>query len=294
MRSGSSAVEFKEFKGLRGGTHGFLPLFLLLPAVGFVLVMYIYPFVLSLLRSLTDETGRFSFVNYSKAIALYGRDILFSIEVAVLGTLISTVLSLALASYIRLSNSRVSRLINSLTRIGIFLPYVVVAQMMRSFLAPHGLLNVLLANIGLVDINSPLQLFNIKGLTLGFLWKETPFITFIVLSGLQVIDDTYIEAARSVGARTHHVILRVLIPMIKPTIAIAVVLTFCTIVSTFTLPYMIVAGNPTTVTVDIAHRVTYFGDYRVASALGVFLYLIVGVMAVYYLRRAVREEVYGY
>jgi len=291
MRNGSSAA---EIKGLRGGTERFLPSLLLVPAVIFILVMYIYPFALSIIRSFTDEVGGFSFANYHKAVSLYGRDILFSIQVAVLGTIISTLLSLALASYIRLSNSRVSRLINSLSRLGIFLPYVVVAQMMRSFLAPHGLLNVLLANMNIVDIETPLQLFNIHGLTIGFLWKETPFITFIVLSGLQVIDDTYIEAARSVGARTRHIILRILIPMIKPTIAIAVVLTFCTIVSTFTLPYMIVAGNPTTVTVDIAHRVTYFGDYRVASALGVFLYLIVGVMAVYYLRRTVREEVYGY
>ncbi len=291
MRSGSSAAEAK-WSG--GGTDPFLPLFLLLPAVGFILVMYIYPFVLSIVRSFINENGNFSLVNYYKAISLYGRDILFSIEVAVLGTTLATLLALALASYIRLSGSRVARLVNSLSRLGIFLPYVVVAQMMRSFLAPHGLLNVLLANMGLVDINSPLQLFNIRGLTFGFLWKETPFITFIVLSGLQVIDDTYIEAARSVGARTGHVIFRILLPMIKPTIAIAVVLTFCTIVSTFTLPYMIIAGNPTTVTVDIAHRVTYFGDYRVASALGVFLYLIVGAMAIYYLRRTVREEVYGY
>jgi len=279
---------------MRGGTERFLPLLLLAPAVAFVLVMYIYPFALSLIRSFTDEAGGFSLANYHKAVSLYGRDILFSIQVAILGTIISTLLSLALASYIRLSNSRVSRFINSLSRLGIFLPYVVVAQMMRSFLAPHGLLNVLLANMGIVDIETPLKFFNIRGLIIGFLWKEVPFMTFILLSSLQVIDDAYIEAARSVGARTRHVILRILIPMIKPTIAIAVVLTFCTIVSTFTLPYMIVAGNPTTVTVDIAHRVTYFGDYRVASALGVFLYLIVGVMAIYYLRRAVREEVYGY
>jgi len=291
MRSGSSAA---EARGARGGTEGFLPLFLLLPAVTFILVMYVYPFALSIIRSFTDESGSLSLVNYHKAVSLYGRDILFSIQVAILGTLISTILGLALAAYIRLSNSRVARLVNSISRLGIFLPYVVVAQMMRSFLAPHGLLNVLLANMGLVDIDAPLRLFNIWGLTFGFIWKETPFITFIVLSGLQVIDDAYVEAARSVGAKTHHVVLRILLPMIKPTIAIAVVLTFCTIVSTFTLPYMIVAGTPTTVTVDIAHRVTYFGDYRVASALGVFLYLIVGVMAIYYLRRTVREEVYGY
>lgn len=271
-----------------------LPLGLLLPAVGFMLLLYTYPFFLSIVRSFTSPAGGFTLAHYQKALSLYGRDVLFTLLVAVLGTAFATFLSVALASYIRLSRSPVSRTVDGLYRIGIFLPYVVVAQMMRTFLAPHGLLNVFLANMGLVDIESPLQLFNIRGLTFSFIWKEVPFMAFIIGSGFQVIDNAFIEAARSLGARTRHVILRILIPMAWPTIAIAMVLTFCTIVGTFTLPYMLIGGAPTTVTVDIAHRVTYFGDYQVASALGVFLYLIVGGMAIYYLRRSVQEEIYGY
>jgi putative spermidine/putrescine transport system permease protein len=56
---------------------------------------------------------------------------------------------------------------------------------------------------------------------------------------------------------------------------------------------MLIGGKvPTTITVDIAHRVTYFGDYGVANALGVLAYLIVLVAAVYYLRNTVRQGVY--
>jgi ABC-type sugar transport system permease subunit len=44
--------------------------------------------------------------------------------------------------------------------------------------------------------------------------------------------------------------------------------------------------------VDIAHRVTYFGDYGVANALGVISYLMVLVTAIFYLRYSVRKGIY--
>lgn len=288
MRSGRS-----EAKRGRGGASLLLPFLLLSPAVAFILALYLYPLISSIIRSFAVAQS-ISLANYFKAWALYKRDIIFTIEVAILGTSLATVLGILLACYVRLSRSFLARFINSISRLAIFLPYVIVGQMMRSFLAPHGFLNVILANVGLIDLNAPIQFFNIRGLLLGFLWKEVPFISFLLLSSLQVIDDCYLEAARSVGAKTRHVVTHILIPMIKPAIMIAGVLTFCTIVSTFTLPYMLVTESPTMVTVDIAHRVTYFRDYGVANALGVFLYLFATPMAVYYLRRTVREEIYGY
>jgi putative spermidine/putrescine transport system permease protein len=53
---------------------------------------------------------------------------------------------------------------------------------------------------------------------------------------------------------------------------------------------MLIGGKiPTTITVDIAHRINYFGDYGVANTLGVFSYLLVLVTAIYYLRSSVRK-----
>ena len=283
-----------EVKRRWGGASKLLPLLLLFPAVSFVLVLYLYPLFSSVIHSFILGAQSPTFANYLKAWALYKKDILFTVQVALLGTFLSVVLGLALACYARISRSRTARFVNFLSRLTIFLPYVIVGQMMRSFLAPHGFLNVILANMKVIDLNSPIQFFNIRGLLLGFLWKEAPFVSFIVLSSLQVVDECYLEAARSVGAKTRHIVLSILIPMIKPAIIVGGVLTFCTIVSTFTLPYMLVTESPTMVTVDIAHRVTYFRDYGVANSLGVFLYLLAAPMAIYYLRRMIGAEIYGY
>ena len=96
--------------------------------------------------------------------------------------------------------------------------------------------------------------------------------------------------ARTAGARLFKVITKILIPMSKSSIMVALVLVYSQIVGTFTLPYMLIGGkSPTTITVDIAHRVNYFRDFGVANTLGVFSYFLVLFTAIYYLRSSVRK-----
>lgn len=269
------------------------PLLLLLPATVLMLALYAWPFISSVYRSFLTKDSTVTLANYEKAFELYFRDVLFSLEVAILGTLIAAVLSISLSAYLRLRGGRIAKAVGLLYRLPIFIPFVVVGQMMRTFLAPHGLLNIFLAQLGVIDLNAPLQLFNIYGLVLSFVWKQAPFMTLIILGGFQMIDDAFLEAARSVGANVLRVILKVLVPMNRAAISVAVILAFTSTIGTFTLPFMLIGGKvPTTVTVDIAHRVTYFGDWGVANALGVLSYLMVLVMAIYYLRYSVRKSIY--
>lgn len=269
------------------------PLVLLLPATALMLVLYAWPFVSSVYRSFLDPEGGLTLANYAKAYELYFRDVIFSLEVAVLSTVFAATFSIALSTYVRLANNRISKFAAFLYRLPIFIPFVVVGQMMRTFLAPHGLLNVFLAQLGIIDLDSPLQFFNLQGLTVSFVWKQAPFMTLIILGGFQLIDDAYIDAARSVGANIVQVIIKILVPMSRASIAVAVILAFTSTISTFTLPFMLIGGKvPTTVTVDIAHRVTYFGDYGVANSLGVLSYLLVLITAIYYLRYSVRKGIY--
>lgn len=269
------------------------PLLLLLPATVLMLALYAWPFISSVYRSFLTKESTVTLANYEKAFELYFRDVVFSLEVAILGTLIAAVLSISLSAYLRLRGGRIAKAVGLLYRLPIFIPFVVVGQMMRTFLAPHGLLNIFLAQLGVIDLDAPLQLFNIYGLVSSFVWKQAPFMTLIILGGFQMIDDAFLEAARSVGANVLRVILKVLVPMNRAAISVAVILAFTSTIGTFTLPFMLIGGKvPTTVTVDIAHRVTYFGDWGVANALGVLSYLMVLVMAIYYLRYSVRKSIY--
>lgn len=259
-----------------------------------MLLMYAYPFVSSFVRSFLDSSGRLSFANYAKTWDLYLKDSLFTFGVTAFSAAVTAVLSMLLAVYLRFRAGAIARLMGALYKLPIFIPFVVVAQMMTSFLAPHGLLNLSLAKLGLINLDYPLQLFNFWGLSFGFAWKMIPFATLIIFGGLQMIDNSYIEAARSAGARLFTVISRILVPMSGSSIMVAVVLVYSQIVGTFTLPYMLIGGKiPTTITVDIAHRVNYFRDFGVANTLGVFSYVLVLGTAIYYLRSQARTIAQG-
>jgi len=270
-----------------------LPYVLVFPAVMVILLLYLYPFLASFWKSFISKEGVLSLANYEKTLRLYRYDILFTFRVTAFSTFIATVLSILVAVYLRLSTGWLANSIGVLYRLPIFLPFVVIAQMMRTFLAPHGTLNLFLAKLSLVNIENPLQLFNWIGLTFGFVWKQAPFMILIILGGFQMIDKSYIEAAKSVGAKLPQIITKVLIPMNKPTILIAVTLVFCSLVGCFSFPYMLIGGkSPVTITVDIAHRVNYFGDYGVANALGVFSYILVSLLAIYYVRSMMKKGLY--
>jgi putative spermidine/putrescine transport system permease protein len=297
MNGGSSVAVAKSDISLQPekgeGLSWVFPLALLLPATVLMLALYAWPFISSVYRSFLAREGGLTLVHYQKAYELYFRDVVFSLEVAILSTLIAAILSITLSAYVRLASGRIAKLTNLLYRLPIFIPFVVVGQMMRTFLAPHGLLNIFLAQLGVVNLDAPLQLFNMQGLVLSFVWKQAPFMTLIILGGFQMIDNAFVEAARSVGANLLQVIVRVLVPMNRASISVALILAFTSTIGTFTLPFMLIGGKvPTTVTVDIAHRVTYFGDWGVANALGVLTYLMVLIMAIYYLRYSVRKSIY--
>ena len=262
---------------------------LLLPAVLFILLMYAFPFVRSFIESFRVEEG-FNFGNYRKAVELYSQDILFTFLVTIFNSLLAVTVGTLLSVYFRLRDSAISRLLSKLFRLPIFIPFVVVSQMMNSFLAPHGMLNLVLGRMGIVDLENPLQLFNFAGLTFGFVWKLSAFSIMIIFGGFQMIDNSYIEAARASGARLPKVISKILIPMNRNSILVAFVLVYSQIVGTFTLPYMLIGGKiPTTITVDIAHRVNYYRDFGVANALGIFSYVMVIFTAVYYLRMNLKD-----
>jgi ABC-type spermidine/putrescine transport system permease subunit I len=266
---------------------------MLFPAVTFMLLMYIWPFILSVMQSFflsTGGDGSFTLENYVKVWDLYRKDVAFTFGVTLFNTALVGTVAVAFSVYFRLRQNRVSALLSAIFKLPIFIPFVVVSQMMNSFLAPHGLLNTALAQLGLVDLQKPLQLFNFAGLSFGFAWKQIPFAVLIIHGGFQMIDNSYIEAARSIGAKLPRVVLRVLVPMNKSSIMVALVLVYSQIIGTFTLPYMLIGGkSPTTITVDIAHRVNYFRDFGVANALGVCSYILVLFTAAYYLRSKIKE-----
>src|SRR5712692_8455719 len=120
------------------------PLLLLLvaPALAMVLVLFVYPLSYSLVSAFTDRGGQPSLANLAKTFELYGSDILFTLVIVVASTGLTGILAACIGGYLVLGGHPAAvALLRWLYRWPLFVPFIVAAQCMRSFLAKNGMLN---------------------------------------------------------------------------------------------------------------------------------------------------------
>jgi len=268
-----------------------LLLLLVAPAVAMVLLLFVYPLGYSLLSAFTDRDGHASLANFVKTSELYSTDILFTLVIVVASTALTGLLAAAIGGYLVLgAHPAAVALLRWLYRWPLFIPFIVAAQCMRTFLAKNGILNNSLDSLGLVDVANLSGLLDWRGIIITFVWKETPFVALLVSGALAALDRASIEAARNLGAGALRILVEILLPQIAGVITVSLVLAFVTMLSVLSVPIMISGGSPTMITVDMAFRVNSYSDYGVANALGFVSYLIAAAAAWVYLRRSMTGE----
>lgn len=267
------------------------PLILLAPALLLLLALFVYPLVLSLVSAFTDDTGVPDLGAFDRVFELYLGDTIFTGLVAIGVVVITDVLAIAVGGYLILGrNPTAVAALRAIYRWPLFIPFVVAAQMMRSFLAKNGLMNNSLVALGVLEPTQTIGLLDWRGVVVTFVWKQLPFVALIVAGAMASLDRSMIEAARNLGAGRLRVLLGIVVPQIRAPLVVASVLTFVTLLSVLSVPMMINAGSPTMITVDMAYRITSLSDYAAANALGVISYLMTAAVAWLYLRQGVRRE----
>ncbi|MCE8020630.1 sugar ABC transporter permease [Halomonas sp. MCCC 1A11036] len=267
-------------------------LLLVLPALAAIGFLYAYPLLRSVIFAFLDTQGGVTLAHVSRALAFYGRDILFSIGVALASLALIAVVSITIAGYLTLGATPWAvALLRWLYRWPLFIPFIVAAQTARSFLSRNGLMNSVLMELGLLSPAAAQSLLDWRGLILTFAWKQVPFVTLLLAGAMASLDRATIEAARNLGAGRLRCLLGIVLPQVRPNLLVGLILSLVVIMSVLSVPMMIVAGNPTMMTAMMAHRVTYYGDYAVANALGLFSYLLTAFAAWLYLRTTLAREV---
>lgn len=264
---------------------------LVFPALMMVGAMFLVPFSMSVFSAFTDPTGAATLANFAKANELYSRDILFTLMIVLLSTAVIAVAAILIAGVLTLSET--PWLITALTwlyRWPLFIPFIVAAQCMRTFLAKNGLMNNTFVAMGLLDPSTTQSFLDWRGIVLTFAWKQTPFVALLLAGAMASLDRATIEAARNLGAGRVRVLLEIVLPQVARTLMVGLVLSFVTMLSVLSVPLMVAGSQPTMITVDMAFRINSYGDYHVANALGVISYLITAVAAFIYLRHAVAED----
>jgi ABC-type spermidine/putrescine transport system permease subunit I len=180
-------------------------------------------------------------------------------------------------------------LLRWLYRWPLFIPFVVAAQCMRSFLAKNGLMNNTFVALGILEVDQTTGFLDWRGIVITFVWKQTPFVALLVSGAMASLDRSTIEAARNLGASRLRILFEILVPQVMPTLVVGLILSFVTMMSVLSVPLMISGESPTMMTVDMAFRINNYGDYGTANALGFISYLLTAGCAWIYLKRTVRQ-----
>ena len=268
-----------------------LALLLVAPALAMVLALFVYPCGYSLVSAFTTRNGEPSLENFVKTFDLYSIDIIFTVVIVAVSTLLTGVSAAMIGGYLVLGEHPAAvTLLKWLYRWPLFIPFIVAAQCMRTFLAKNGMLNNALDTLGLIDRAGLSGLLDWRGIIITFVWKETPFVALLVSGAMAALDRAGIEAARNLGAGGLRILVEILLPQVAGVMTVGLVLAFVTMLSVLSVPIMISGGSPTMITVDMAFRVNSYSDYGVANSLGFVSYLIAGLGAWVYIRRTVSSE----
>lgn len=266
-------------------------LLMIAPALLIVLGLFLVPLGLSVQQAFVDPTGGVSLANFAKAIALYGKDILFTLLIVGLATGLTGLIAVSVGGYLVLATGpRTVSALRWLFRLPLFIPFVVVAQMMRTFLAKFGLFNNLLMTLGLLTPETAQGMLDWRGIVFAFVWKQAAFAALVIGGAMAALDKSTIEAARDLGASRPRILVQIILPQVRTTVMVTLVLSYVMMLSVLSVPIMLGTESPTMITVDMAWRVNSYRDYGVANALGVISLLMAASVAWIYLRHAAKEK----
>lgn len=268
-----------------------LALLLIAPGLILVAALFLYPLGYSLVSAFTGPDGGPSLAAFAKAFELYSGDILFTIIIVVTSCALTALAAVAIAGTLTLGeNAYIVGTLRALYRWPLFIPFIVAAQCMRTFLAKNGLMNNSFVSLGLMEPLQAVSYLDWRGIIATFVWKQTPFVALLLAGALASLDRATLEAGRNLGASRLRVLLELALPQVMPTLLVALVLSFVTMLSVLSVPMMVAGSQPTMLTVDMAFRINAYGDYATANALGVITYLISAGAAILYLRHGMAKE----
>jgi putative spermidine/putrescine transport system permease protein len=268
----------------------FVGLALSAPALAIVVAFFIVPLGISFALAFRAKDGSLTLEHFAKSFDLYTNDLLFSLVIVLLSSALIAVVAIAIAGYLTLGeNPRAVAVLRWLYRWPLFIPFVVAGQVMRTFLAKNGMLNHVLIGSGLIDPLAAQSVLDWRGIVIAFVWKQAPFVTLLLAGAMASLDPQHIEAARNLGARRWRVLWEIVLPQVRGTLLVGLVLSFVTMLSVLSVPLMINPNSPTMMTVDVAYRINTHGDYAVANALCLMSLVVAAFGAWLYLRHASRQ-----
>lgn len=282
-------------QGRRRRRDAWLPYLLLLPAL-LLLVGMLYPFGLGIYYSLTSYFLQyphlFRFVGLGNYLKLPGDPLFtYSLQFTLAYTLaavliqVSVGLGVALLLHGRLPGRSVLR---AMMLMPLMMPPVITALMWKIMMAStkSGILNHLLGLVGIPPVN---WLGSVNSAMVSVLiidtWGNLPFVSLILLGGLQSLPYEPYEAALVDGASGWAVFRFITLPLLKPFLILATTFRTMDSLRIFDVIYATTVGGPADATMNLHMRAFFYAFqwYQMGMGMAYAMLLLLLVFVASYL-----------
>ncbi|WP_420824707.1 ABC transporter permease [Streptomyces spiramenti] len=224
----------------------------------------------------------------------YWRVIWQTVELGVLVTVFTLLLSYPLALFLARTTSRWRGLLIALAVTPLLISSVARTFGWMAILGNQGVVNKTLQSIGVTD--TPIQLANnLTGVVIASTEIYMPFAILVMISGFGRLDPELERAAASLGAGRPAVLRRVVLPLTLPGVLTAGLLVFVLSLSGYVTPRLIGGGRVFVLATEIYDEAITSLNWPVAAVLSIVLLVLFGLVIVVYtrLQRFVERRILG-
>jgi len=287
------------------------PYLLLVPAVGILLVGMGYPLIWQVVTSLQEyglkqQFGQPApFVLFDNYVELATNTQFWAVVVkSIAFCLVTAVVTLVIGVLLALLMNVVAKAPRIILQVALLLAWsmpVVAAMTVWIWLFDRrrGAVNYLLDMIPGVDMNrfnwleSPTTFFIVASVIV--IWMSVPFVAFSSFAGLTQVSEEVLEAAQLDGANGRQRFFGIILPMIKPVIAIVFLLQIIWDLRVFTQITMLQDAGSKSSDFDLLGTYIYklgtkSQDFGMASAVSILVLAITILLSWFYIRSLLKED----
>lgn len=280
----------------------------MIPTLLIFLIFAIYPvcrtIMLSFFRFRLQTGSVKTFIGLGNYAHMLGDSRFFN---ALFFTMLFTLLTVGIEGFLGLIFAQLMNLPfkgRGVLRVVVLIPWAIptiVSGFMWKFMVhdQYGVFNQILMKLGLIESFLPWLSRDSTArlvLIMSDIWKTAPYVSLLVLAGLQTIPTTLYEAAAIDGAGAIRRYFSLTLPLLKPVLATAILFRLISSFKVYTVIVALTNGGPGYATESLTMYTmrTYFdaGNYGYGSTLATFTLFVTCIIALLF-TDAIRGKISG-
>lgn len=239
------------------------------PLIIVVLVLLVWPLGITVMRSLTNESG----LTLSRYVEIatdqhYLESIAFTAILSIISTVLALIICVPAGLYLQRDTSVFGSFLATILTIPLSLPGIIIGFFIILMVGNAGVIPKAIE--GLTGDRALQVAYTYTGLLLGYLYFQIPRVVLVVRGAADLVTQETIDVARSLGSSTWAVYFRVILPALRPALLEASIIAMATGFGAYGTAATLSRGIRV-MPLEVASSFTESFDPGMASALAVVL-----------------------